>query len=144
MTTAETTANAAAVGLGIRFAARALDAIIAGALVGVLGAVMDFGFVWLALGAVIILAYFALTTAFFGATPAKRLLGLRVVGPDGNRPSLPHSFAREAFVALGAVPFVGPLLALAAWIAIAVTASKSPTGQGLHDRLGGGTRVIRA
>lgn len=144
MTTAQAAPNAAAVGLGVRFAARVIDSVIAGALAGALGMVMGFGFLWLGVGSLVIFAYFALTTALLGTTLGKKVFGLRVVGAEGERPALPRAMAREAFVVVGAVPFVGPLLALVAWIAIAVTASKSPTGQGLHDRLGGGTRVVRS
>lgn len=144
MTTAQAAANAAAVGLGIRFAARLIDFAIAGALAGALGALMGFGYDWLVVGALLVLAYFAVTTALLGGTIGKRLLGLRVVDGDGRSPSLGRSLAREAFVALGAIPFVGPLLAIVAWIAIAVTVRQSPTGEGVHDRLGGGTRVVRS
>jgi len=45
---------------------------------------------------------------------------------------------------LGAIPFAGPVLALAAWIWIIITIRASPSGQGKHDTLAGGTRVVRA
>ena len=44
---------------------------------------------------------------------------------------------------LGAIPFAGPLLALAAWTNIIMTIRSSPLRVGTHDRLAGGTRVIR-
>ena len=46
--------------------------------------------------------------------------------------------------ALGAVPFAGPILALAAWIWIVLAIRSSPLGQGPHDHLAGGTRVVHA
>lgn len=49
-----------------------------------------------------------------GATPGKLALGLRVIGPDGGRPTPRQALIREAFTVLGAIPFAGPLLALAA------------------------------
>jgi uncharacterized RDD family membrane protein YckC len=70
--------------------------------------------------------------------------GLRVLGPDGGRPTLRQALIRESFTVLGAIPFAGPLLALAAWIWIAATIRSSPTGQGKHDTLAGGTRVATA
>jgi uncharacterized RDD family membrane protein YckC len=79
-----------------------------------------------------------------GATLGKFALGLRVVGTGGGRPTLRQAALREAFTVLGAVPFIGALLALGAWLGIAWTIRKSPTGQGPHDQLAGGTRVVRA
>ena len=44
------------------------------------------------------------------------LRGLRVVGEDGKWPSLTQSLKREAFTAVGAIPFVGPLIAVGLWL----------------------------
>jgi hypothetical protein len=44
---------------------------------------------------------------------------------------------------IGAVPFVGPLLALGVWTWIVRRMQRSPLGQGPHDMLAGGTRVVR-
>ena len=125
--------------IGLRAAARGIDVLVVTAGVLALGAGMGFGFDWLVIGAALILGYFVVLDVF-AATLGKLALGLRVVGPDGGRPTLVQALAREAFVLVGAVPFVGPLLALAAWIWIAV--GLRATGQGFHDRLGG-TRVVR-
>lgn len=105
---------------------------------------MGFGFDWLLVGTLSILAYFTVLDTLVGATLGKRVLGLRVIGPDGGRPSLRQALAREAFTVVGAVPFVGPLLAIGAWIWIARTIRANPLRQGGHDRLAGGTRVVLA
>jgi uncharacterized RDD family membrane protein YckC len=95
------------------------------------------------LGASVVLAYFVAFDVLDGATPGKRALGLRVIGPGGGHPSVTQAVIRESFTVLGAIPFVGPFLALGAWIWIAVTIRSSPLRQGKHDLLAGGTRVIR-
>jgi hypothetical protein len=64
------------------------------------------------------------------------------IGAGGARPTFGQAAGREAFTLLGAIPYIGPVLALAAWIVIAVTINASPTGQGTHDRIGGGTQVV--
>jgi uncharacterized RDD family membrane protein YckC len=118
--------------LPARFAARALDAALLLAAAAGLGLLLGFGWDWL------------LLDAFTGATLGKLALGLRVVGPDGGRPSLGQSLIRETFTLLGAIPIVGPPLALAAWVWIMLSIRASPLRQGRHDQLAGGTRVIRA
>jgi predicted PurR-regulated permease PerM len=42
------------------------------------------------------------------------------------------------------IPFVGGLLAFIAIVVIAVTINGSPTKQGKHDELAGGTQVVKA
>ncbi len=129
--------------LPIRVAARAVDAVVATALNIGLGYVIGFGFEWVIVGAATILAYFTLTDAFLGATLGKLALGLRVVGRNGALPSLKQALIREAVTIVGAIPAIGPLLALASWIWIAKTIRSNPMRQGKHDMLAGGTRVIR-
>ncbi len=46
-------------------------------------------------------------------------------------------------MALGAIPFAGPLLALVVWTAIGVTAHRDADGRGLRDRWAD-TRVPRS
>jgi resuscitation-promoting factor RpfA len=67
--------------------------------------------------------YTTLAHALAGATLGKRLLGLRLVGPDGERPSLARSAVRSAlaFVSLGLLG-LGVLLALF-----------TRSGRSLHD-----------
>ena len=68
-------------------------------------------YLWLAL---IIVAYFTIFEALFGATPGKGLLRLRVVGLDGRRPSFGAILIRNIFRLIDALPFlyiVGGLVA---------------------------------
>jgi uncharacterized RDD family membrane protein YckC len=93
---------------------------------------------------VLTFGYFVLFEVTQGATPAKRLLGLSVRGPDGaSKPTAAQSAKRNAFTVLAVVPYLGGLLAFVAYVVIAVTISGSPTKQGKHDEFAGGTRVIR-
>jgi uncharacterized RDD family membrane protein YckC len=127
--------------LGARFAARLVDMVILAAAGALLGALLGFGPAWLVLQALVVFAYFVGLDVAVGTTPGKRVLGLALVGPAGARVTVPGAAAREVFVLAGAVPYVGPLLALVAWTTIAVTARRDPAGRGWHDRLAGGTRV---
>jgi len=106
------------------------------------GRQVGFGFDWLIATAAIVLAYFVLADVLAGATLGKAVLRLRVTGQDGTKPSLKQAVVRESFILLGAVPFAGPFLALAAWIWIVVTIRSNPMHQGVHDRWAG-TRVMR-
>lgn len=126
-----------------RIAARAIDYGVLGVTGSALGSVTGFGFGWLAATALLVLAYFVLADARAGTTLGKAALGLGVEDGHGRPPTLRAALAREWFVVLGALPFVGPLLALAAWITLFVTIRSSADGRGLHDRLAGGTRVVR-
>lgn len=125
-----------------RLAARVIDALILSAIAGSLGMRIGFRYDWLLISALVVIVYFAFSDAFAGTTLGKLVMGLRVVGPDGNRPTLKQSLTREAFTLLGAVPYAGPLLALGAWTWIFVTIRSSPLRQGRHDVLAGGTRVM--
>jgi uncharacterized RDD family membrane protein YckC len=127
-----------------RIAARAIDVLVL--LLGEigLGRVMGFGFDWLAVGTAIVLAYFAGLDAWLGATLGKAALGLRVVGPDGGPPTLRQALIRESFTVLGSIPFIGGLVAIAAWIWIGRSICAHELRQGKHDLLAGGTRVVRS
>ena len=93
------------------------------------------------------LGYFVLMESRNGQTVGKMLLKLRTVGPDGNLPTTQESFRRNFWVGLSVlaiIPFGGVLGGLAEFvivIVIAVTISQSPTKQGWHDKLAGGTQV---
>jgi len=87
----------------------------------------------LAVVAVVTFAYQWLGVALMGATPGKRVMRLRVVGPDGRRPSFGRSalraaFAIPSFLLLG----LGPLLGLF-----------TRSGRSLHD-FGAGTYPVSA
>jgi uncharacterized RDD family membrane protein YckC len=136
--------GAGGAGLARRFGARCIDVVILAVPGFAAGALMDFSLVWLAIQALAVYAYFVVLDTVWGTTAGKRALGLGLAGPGSGRVPLSAALAREAFVLAGAVPFVGPLLALGAWSTIAVTAQRDPEGRGWHDRLAGGTRVTAA
>ena len=138
-----TRASMAPADIPARMAARAIDVIVLVVVSGLLGQGIGFGFDWLLLTATLVIVYFALSDALLGATLRKFALRLRVYGPEGNRPTLLQSLAREAFTLIGAIPFIGPVLALAAWTWIILSIRSSPVRQGKHDLLAGGTRVVR-
>lgn len=88
--------------------------------------------------------YFVLFEVLAGATPGKMLLGLSVRGPHGMpKPDFKQSAIRNSFTLLTIIPWVGGLLAVIAYIFIAVTISSSPCKQGRHDELAGGTQVVK-
>ena len=129
--------------LPARLGARVLDVIVVLGLNLALGQAIGFGFDWLVLGAAMILGYFVAGDTLFGATFGKRALGLRVITAEGERPSAAQALRRELFVVVGAVPFVGPILALGIWVWMFVAIRSSPLAQGPHDTFAGGTRVVR-
>jgi uncharacterized RDD family membrane protein YckC len=78
-----------------------------------------------AAAALALAVYTTLAHALAGATLGKRLLGLRLVGPDGARPTLARSVVRTALVGLSAALLgLGVLLALF-----------TRSGRALHDLL---------
>lgn len=127
-----------------RVGARVIDALLLAGLGLALGSVIGFGPGWLAMEAVAVFGYFVLLDATAGTTVGKRVLGLTVIGTDGPIPTVRQAAIREAFTLLGAIPFIGPPLAAIAWVVIVVTVHASPSGQGVHDRLAGGTSVVTA
>ena len=130
-----------------RFFARVIDGII----VGVVGSIVLFALhmqssimVTGLVTGVLMFAYFVAFEVTKGWTPGKKLLRLSVHGPAGApKPDLQQSAIRNLFTLLPVVPFVGGLLGVIAIIVIAVTISGSPTKQGKHDELAGGTQVLR-
>ena len=143
MTTPTTPSLPAPAELAPRVAARAIDLALLTAVEVGYGQVIGFGFDWLAIGTALVLSYFVVLDTLFGATLGKAALGLRVVGPDGGRPTFRQSLVRELFMLLGSVPFVGIPLAVGAWIWISRSIRANPLRQGKHDLLAGGTRVVR-
>lgn len=125
-----------------RVVARTIDVLVLMLVDILLGRVIGFGWHWLATGSTVVILYFALFDALAGATPGKMRMGLRVQSMRGGRPTLTQSLLREAFTLLGAVPFIGPILAIAAWVWIIKTIQADPQGRGMHDAMAG-TRVVR-
>ncbi|HEU0130718.1 MAG TPA: RDD family protein [Mycobacteriales bacterium] len=123
-----------------RLAARAVDGVLLAAVGVAYGLPMGFRPLWLVVHAAVVYGYFVAGDVV-GTTAGKRLLGLRVTGAAG-RVTAGSAARRESFVLLGAVPFAGPLLALASWVAIGVTARRDAQARGLHDTFAGGTRVV--
>jgi uncharacterized RDD family membrane protein YckC len=135
-------------GLGRRFLARLIDGILVNIVAFVLSLLVwgyDYWFLTTGLfSGVLMFGYFVLFEVTWGSSPGKRLLGLTVRGPGGApKPQASQSAVRNAFTLLGVVPYLGPLLAVLAYIVIAVTIGGSPTKQGVHDELAGGTQVVR-
>ena len=134
-------------GLVVRFLARLVDGII----VGIVGFVLLFALhmqshilVTGLFTGVLMFAYFVALETTQGSTIGKKLFGLTVRGPAGApKPDLSQSAIRNAFTLLPIVPFVGGLLGFIAMVVIAVTITGSPTKQGKHDELAGGTQVLK-
>lgn len=88
-----------------------------------------------------------------GATPGMLVLKLRVRDPSGEAsPSLGAAVTRNLPMVLAAFgDFSGDdtidallgIVTFVVYVAIGVTISSSPTRQGFHDRLAGGTYVVR-
>lgn len=134
-------------GLGLRFVARLIDGIIVNIVAFLLAiAVSSMSNYWVTglFSGLLMFLYFLGFETMQGWTPGKKLLGLSVHGPGGAaKPTAQQSAIRNVWTLLNIVPFVGGLLTLIAVIVIAVTINSSPTKQGKHDELAGGTQVIK-
>jgi uncharacterized RDD family membrane protein YckC len=135
-------------GLGRRFFARVIDGLLVNIMAFLLSMFLfDRDYWFLATGlfsGVLMFGYFVLFETTRGASPGKSLLGLAVHGPGGApKPDAKQSAIRNSFTLLAVVPYIGGLLAFIAYIIIAVTISGSPTKQGKHDELAGGTQVVK-
>jgi uncharacterized RDD family membrane protein YckC len=135
-------------GLGRRFFARVIDGLLVNIVAFLLSMFLfDRDYWFLATGlfsGVLMFGYFVLFETTRGASPGKSLLGLTVHGPGGApKPDAKQSAIRNSFTLLAVVPYIGGLLAFIAYIIIAVTISGSPTKQGKHDELAGGTQVVK-
>ena len=134
-------------GLVVRFFARLIDGII----VGIVSFLLSFftetlSSIWVTglFTGLLMFVYFVAFETAQGWTPGKRVLGLRVHGPGGApKPTAQQSAIRNVWTLLPIIPLVGGLLAFVAMIVIAVTISGSPTKQGKHDDLAGGTQVVK-
>lgn len=131
-----------------RWGARLIDGLLVGLVAGLLASI--FG---LSDNIMTNTGYFtgALTFVYFvamevtqGQTLGKKLLGMTVRGPGGAlKPDLKQSAVRNSWTLLPIVPYIGGLLGIMAIIWIAVSIENSPTKQGKHDELAGGTQVIK-
>lgn len=134
-------------GLGVRFAARVIDGLLVGLVTGLFSGLVDSDSRILATGlfsGLLMFVYFVAMEVTQGRTLGKMLLGLSVHGPGGApKPDLKQSAIRNSFTLLPILPFIGGLLAVVAYVVIAVTIKGSPTKQGKHDELAGGTQVVK-
>lgn len=134
-------------GLLLRWLARVIDgiivAIVSWTLIFVTDSTSSFLVTGLFTGGLSFI-YFVAFEVSIGSTPGKKLLGLSVRGPGGApKPTAGQSAIRNSWTLLPIIPFVGGLLGVVAIIVIAVTISGSPTKQGKHDELAGGTQVLK-
>lgn len=134
-------------GLWVRFGARFIDGFGVGIVAYLISLAFEGNsryFVAGVFGGLLTYAYFVLFESQMGRTPGKMLLGLSVHGPGGApKPTVQQSATRNAFLLLNLIPCLGGILSFAAWIYIAVTIENSPTKQGKHDELAGGTQVVK-
>jgi uncharacterized RDD family membrane protein YckC len=134
-------------GLLARFGARLIDgiivAVVGGLLLWMTHTLSSYWITGLFTG-LLSFVYFVAFETVQGATPGKKLLGMAVRGPGGAaKPTLAQSAIRNLFTVLPIIPFVGGLLGVIAILIIAVTISGSPTKQGKHDEMAGGTQVVK-
>ena len=135
-------------GVWIRLGARLIDWIITGIVVFLISLPFygsdSYGYFAGAIVGLIPFAYFVGMEVSQGWTLGKKILGLSVHGPGGAaKPTAQQSAIRNAFMLLSIIPFLGWLLGIAAEIVIGVTINNSPTKQGKHDELAGGTQVVQ-
>jgi uncharacterized RDD family membrane protein YckC len=134
-------------GLVVRWVARLIDGIIViiawWALAFFTDTLSNFWVTGLFTGALSFI-YFLAFEVSIGSTPGKKLLGLSVRGPGGAvKPNVAQSAIRNSWTLLPIIPLLGGLLGFIAIIVIAVTINGSPTKQGKHDELAGGTQVVK-
>ena len=134
-------------GLLLRFVARLIDGIIVNIVAVVIALLLDaLTNIWvtgLFTGLLTFLYFLAFETTQ-GWTPGKKILGLSVHGPGGApKPTAQQSAIRNVWTLLPIIPFIGGLLAFIAIVVIAVSINSSPTKQGKHDELAGGTQVVK-
>lgn len=132
----------ATAGLGARFGARLLDALLIGIPVSILFAISGMGGLgtfgmrgWIsgAIFSILWFGYYVYFESTTGATLGKKLLNIRVVAADGNPPSTEAAAKRNIWMLFGLVPILGDLASLVAVIVIAVTISSNQYNRGKHD-----------
>jgi uncharacterized RDD family membrane protein YckC len=100
--------------------------------------------------AVLYVGYFTYFEATTGQTLGKKVMKVRVVGPDGGVATFEQALKRNLWTGLGivgVVPIIGGLIgglaSLAAAVLIVMGISKDTTGRrGWHDTFAGGTQVV--
>ncbi|GAB5901864.1 hypothetical protein OKHIL_76760 [Mycolicibacterium mageritense] len=132
--------------------ARTVDELLVGVVTVIIGVVSgmssDLGIMHnLVVGNIVIAAlsviYFVVFDVTKGRTIGKMLFKLSVRGPRGAyKPTAKQSAIRNSFYFIQALPVAGTILKLIAYLVIGVSIHRSPTKQGVHDRLAGGTQVV--
>nr|WP_319944454.1 RDD family protein [Nocardia macrotermitis] len=88
--------------------------------------------------------YFPVMEATQGFTLGKKILGLRTLGPNGApKPDFQQALIRNIYAICNLVWCLGGIAALVIIIVMMVTIEQSPIKQGWHDRIAGGTQVIK-
>jgi uncharacterized RDD family membrane protein YckC len=144
--------------IGIRFVARIIDWIVVGVPVYIVNTVLFWTAPWfLALIVSFVLSFAAFVYFVYfetqqeGSTVGKKLLKLKVLGPQGGVPTMEESAKRNIWMLVGVLTwlpifFLGFILAFA-WIGlmifIAITVNSDPRNQGWHDKFAGGTTVVK-
>ncbi len=130
-----------------RWGARLIDGFLVGIVSWVISAIFGVSDSILATGffsGALMFVYFVAMEVTQGQTLGKKLLGMIVRGPGGaSKPDFKQSAIRNAWTLFPIIPYVGGLLGVIAIIWIAVSIENSPTKQGKHDELAGGTQVIK-
>ncbi len=134
-------------GLGVRWGARMVDGVAVTLLSWLLSLFFDAGSRIMVTGfftGLLMFVYFVVMEVFEGRSVGKMLFGLRVHGPGGAaKPDFRQSAIRNAWTLLPIVPFVGGFLGFIAIAVIGLSIKNSPTKQGKHDELAGGTQVVK-
>ena len=135
-------------GLGERWLARLIDGILVWIVAVPLGWFLGDSSRFLVTGlftGALMFIYFVAMELSQGRTVGKKLLGLSVRGAGGApKPNFKESAIRNSWTLLPVIPFfIGGVLGIIAIIVIAVTINNSPTKQGKHDELAGGTQVVK-
>jgi len=134
-------------GVVLRICARVIDGIVVN-IVAILLAVAagSLSSYWVTglFSGLLMFLYFLVFEATQGWTLGKKLLGLSVHGPGGSpKPDLRQSAIRNVWTLLPIIPIIGGFLLFIAIVVIVLTVNGSPTKQGKHDELAGGTQVIK-
>lgn len=146
-----------------RFIAKLIDFVIVGVVYGIIAVIVGIavavgsgsswfiGVVTSVILVVLQLGYFTFLESSRGQTVGKMVMKLRVHGPNGGLPTTEEALKRNIWMAIsliGIIPFIGWLIQFVAWIAALVTIAMGINNdtvnrQAWHDRLGGGTRVVK-
>jgi len=129
-------------GAGRRFAGFLIDSILIGIVGGVIGSLAGIDITG-GVGATFLFSLITIILWFivrvgsevaWGGSPGKRILGMKVVGPTGERLDAQASLKRNAWYAAGIIPAVGGLVQLGLGIWIGVGISGDPQKRSYFDK----------